>query len=182
MEFAALVQARRSVRTFSDRAVTENLIKTVVEAARLAPSWKNHQGWHFVVVREREKIEELVDGGAVFGNKWLRNAPVLVIACGDPALSGDMNGVSYISVDVSIAMEHLVLAATELGLGTCWVGIFDAGKLKSALDIPGSMSIVALTPLGYPADGMSVRERLSRTAAGSKRRKSIGEILHFDRW
>jgi nitroreductase len=182
MDFSKLALARRSVRTFSSQTVSDNLVKQVVECGRVAPSWKNWQGWHFIVVRDKDKIAEIVDNGGVFGNKWLRNAPALLIACGDPAKSGDMNGVSYITVDVSIALDHIVLAATELGLGTCWVGIFDAAKLKEALGIPGSQRIIALTPLGYPADGMSVRERLSRMAAGSKRRKPIEEILHFEQW
>ena len=182
MDFAKLAQARRSVRTFSDRTVSEALIKQIVDCGRMAPSWKNYQGWNFVVVRDPEKIVEIVDTGGVFGNKWLKNAPVLLVACGDPAKSGDMNDVSYIAVDVTIALDHIVLAATEQGLGTCWVGIFDAAKLKEALGIPGSQRIVALTPLGYPADGMSVRERLSKMAAAGKRRKPIEEILHFDRW
>lgn len=182
MDFTELVQARRSVRTFSDEEVSEKIIRQVIECARLAPSWKNGQCWHFIVIRDREKIAELVSGGMVLGNSWLKKAPVLIVACGDPAKSGERTGISYYTVDVAIAMEHLVMGATELGLGTCWVGVFDEKKLVEALGIPKNIKIVALTPLGYPADNMSVRERLTKTAIGSKRRKPLEEILHKEQW
>ncbi|MFA5866853.1 MAG: nitroreductase family protein [Actinomycetota bacterium] len=182
MDFTELVQARRSVRTFSDKEVSEKIIKQVVECARLAPSWKNQQCWHFIVIRDKERIAELVSDGMVLGNSWLKKAPVLIVACGDPARSGQRGGVPYYAVDVAIAMQHLVLGATELGLGTCWIGVFDEPKLIGALDIPKNMKIVGLTPLGYPADNMSVRERLTKTAVGSKRRKPLAEILHYENW
>jgi nitroreductase len=182
MDFSELVQARRSVRTFSNDEVSEKIIRQVVECARLAPSWKNQQCWHFIVIRDKEKIAEIVSAGMVLGNSWLKKAPVLILACGDPARSGNRGNVPYYAVDVSIAMEHIVMGATELGLGTCWVGVFDEQKLIDALEIPKNMKIVALTPLGYPADNMSVHERLSRTAIGSKRRKALADILHYEKW
>jgi len=182
MDFTELVQARRSIRRFSDEAVTDKLIEKVVECARLAPSWKNWQCWHFIAVRDKDRIAELVESGAVLGNTWLKNSPALMVACGDPEKSGNLNGISYYLVDVAIALEHIVLAATEFGLGTCWVGVFDEPKLRVLLEIPKEVRIVALTPLGYPADKMSVRERLTRTAIGSKRRKPLVEILHREKW
>ncbi len=182
MDFSELVQARRSVRTFSDEEVKDETIDKIIECARLAPSWKNWQCWHFVVIRDKNKIGELVDSGAVLGNTWLKKAPALIIACGDPAKSGDINGIMYFTVDVAIAMQHIILAATEANLGTCWIGVLDEAKLKSLVGLPANIRIVALTPLGYPADGMSVRERLSRFTVGSKRRKPRGEILHYESW
>jgi nitroreductase len=182
MDFTELVQARRSVRTFSGEEVSEKIIRQVVECARLAPSWKNQQCWHFIVIRDKERIAEIVSAGMVLGNSWLKKAPVLLVACGDPLKSGDRGGIPYYLVDVSIALEHIVLGATEMGLGTCWVGIFDEKKLMECLDIPKNLKIVALTPLGYPADNMSVRERLTKAAIGSKRRKPLEEIIHYEKW
>ena len=182
MDFTDLVRARRSVRTFSDKPIDDSVVSEVVECARLAPSWKNWQCWHFIVVRDRAKIEQLVVDGAVMGNKWISKAPALVVACGEPAKSGDMHEIPYYAVDVTIALDHLVLAATERGLGTCWVGIFDAEKLGAILGVPDDVRIVAITPLGYPADGMSVQERLARLSTGDKRRKPLAEIIHFEKW
>ncbi len=182
MDFTELVQARRSVRTFSDKEVSEKIIKQVVECARLAPSWKNQQCWHFIIIQDKERIAELVSGGMVLGNSWLKKAPVLVVACGEPAKSGNRGGVPYYAVDVAIAMDHLILGATELGLGTCWIGVFDESKLMDTLEVPKNMKIVGLTPLGYPADNLSVRERLTKAAISGKRRKPLGEIIHYEKW
>lgn len=182
MDFTELVQARRSVRTFSDEEVSDKIIRHVIECARLAPSWKNQQCWHFIVIRDKEKIAELVSAGMVLGNSWLKKASILIVACGDTTKSGDRHGIPYYAVDVAIAMEHIILGATELGLGTCWIGVFDERKLVETLNIPKNVKIVGLTPLGYPADNMSVRERLTKTAIGSKRRKSMEEILHHEKW
>ncbi len=116
------------------------------------------------------------------GNSWLKKAPVLVVACGEPAKSGNRGGVPYYAVDVAIAMDHLILGATELGLGTCWIGVFDESKLMDTLEVPKNMKIVGLTPLGYPADNLSVRERLTKAAISGKRRKPLGEIIHYEKW
>lgn len=182
MDFTELVQARRSVRTFSGDEVSEKIIKQVVECARLAPSWKNQQCWHFIVIRDKVKIAALVSAGMVLGNSWLKKAPVLIVACGDPANSGNRYGIPYYAVDVAIAMEHIVLGATELGLGTCWIAVFDEKKLVELLEIPKTIKIVALTPLGYPADNMSVEERLIKTPIDRKRRKPLEEVIHHEKW
>lgn len=182
MELFDVIEARRSVRTFSDRDVEPEKIERVLEAARLAPSWKNLQCWSFVVVTDRAAIENLATSGALGGNTWARRAPVLIVACGDPAASGDRYGIPYYAVDVAIALQQLVLAATDLGLGTCWIGVFEEPKVRSALGIPQDQKIVALTPLGYPSERMGAYERAARAVVQSKKRRALSDIVHYERW
>jgi nitroreductase len=115
MEFMDVVAARKSVRGYAEREVEEEKLAKVLEATRLAPSWANRQCCKYVVVKDKAKIEEL--SGSI--NPWLRQAPVVVVACADPADSGSRNGMEYFLVDVGISMQQLVLSATDLGLGTC---------------------------------------------------------------
>ncbi len=181
MQFIELIERRSSVRKFRDKRVPEEALARVLEAARLAPSWANKQCWHFVVVRDPERIEQLAKAAGTV-NRWLKNAPLLVVACGDPSRSGSRDHKPYYLVDVAIAMEHLVLAATEEGLGTCWIGYFDEPSLKSQLGIPASIEVVALTPLGHPAEREGLREKVTKALAGSKRRKPLEEIVHDEHW
>ena len=88
----------------------------------------------------------------------------------------------YFLVDVSIAMEHLVLAAADLGLGTCWIGAFDEKKIKTILSIPDNIRIVALTPIGYPAEKQNFREKMTRKVIKSSKRKPLDEIVHYEKW
>src|SRR5512137_1273528 len=115
MEFTEVIAARKSVRKYSDKPIDNESIMKCFEAARIAPSWANKQCWHFIVIRDREKIEKL----SSTINFWMKDAPAVIVACGDPAKSGFKNGQHYYLVDVAIALEHFVLAATNEGLGTC---------------------------------------------------------------
>jgi nitroreductase len=93
-----------------------------------------------------------------------------------------INDINYFIVDVSIALEHLVLAATDKGLGTCWIAGFDGKKVKEILKIPEHIQVVALTPLGYPAEKKGFVENVTQVVIQSKKRKSIDEIIHNDTW
>ena len=115
-------------------------------------------------------------------NKWVKTAPAMIIACGDPSLSGSHDGMDYYLVDVAIATEHLVLAAANLGLGTCWIGYFDEAKLKEILNIPEKLRIVALIPIGYPAKRKGLKQELTKMVVGAKKRKPLDEIVHYDGW
>ena len=178
MEFMDVVAARKSVRGYADKEVEEEKLTQILEAARMAPSWANRQCWSFIVVKEKAKIEELA-GRLV--NSWLKQAPVVVVACGDPEKSGSHNKMDYYLVDVAISMEHLVLAATDLGLGTCWIGGFNEAKVKQVLGVPDRIKVVALTPIGYPADeGRGIK--LMRKFIGGDKRKPIEKIVHREKW
>ncbi|NIM04757.1 MAG: nitroreductase [Armatimonadetes bacterium] len=165
MDFYALVNARYSIRSYKTEPVPEEIIRRILGAARLAPSAANMQPWHFFVVRDEKTRRGL------FSNErqaWAAAAPVVLVACSYPdkawVRSGD--GKNHSDVDIAIAMEHIVLAATEEGLGTCWICAFDPALVRSALGLPGEMEPVAMTPLGY-----AEAEPLPR------KRKSLDEIV-----
>jgi len=180
MDFMDLVNTRKSVRTYTDRSVEEEKIVTILEAARLAPSAVNCQPWQYIVVKEKVTIEKIADSSKI--NSWLKKAPCVIIACADPNVDHTVNGMDYYLVDLAISMEHLILAATELGLGTCWLASYDEGKVRSILGIPEKMRVVAMTPLGYPAEKESIGGGLRKTLAGSKKRKPMEEMLHREKW
>ena len=167
MEFMEVVRQRRSVRKYRPDPVPQARLDHILEAARLAPSWANGQCWAFVVVTDAKIRHELGQAG----NPWISDAPVIVVACADPKHSGTKEDQQYYLVDVGIAMEHLVLAAADQGLGTCWIGWFDEPRVKRALGIPADLRVVALTPLGYPDEAPEPRPR-----------KTLGEIVRRDRW
>jgi nitroreductase len=180
MEFENVIKTRTSVRDSSQKLVEEEKISYVFECARLAPSWANSQCWNFVVIKNKKTIERISRASII--NRWLKKVPVIIAACGDTRGSGSRNGINYFLVDVSIAMEHLVLAATDKGLGTCWIAGFDEKKVKEILEIPKHIRVVALTPLGYPADKSSFVGKLFKVVTQSKKRKSVGSIVHENKW
>jgi nitroreductase len=178
MNFMDVIAARKSVRGYSDKPVEEEKLSKVLEAARLAPSWANKQCCRYIVVKDKVKIQELAGGL----NGWLKQAPVIMVACADPKDSGDRNSMNYYLVDVGISMQQLVLAATNLELGTCWIGAFDEVKIKEALEIPENIKVVAMTPLGYPADKEGFGSKLRKTMIGGGKRKPLEEIIHQEKW
>jgi len=178
MDFIDVVAARKSVRGYVDKPVEEEKLSKVLEAARLAPSWANKQCCRYVVVKDKAKIQEL--SGSL--NGWLKQAPVIIVACADPKDSGDRNSMNYYLVDVGISMQQLVLAATDLELGTCWIGAFDEAKVKKALGIPENIKVVAMTPIGYPADKEGIGSKLIKTVIGAGKRKPLSDIVHRERW
>jgi len=173
VEVLEAIRKRRSIRRFRSDPVEEEKLLTVLEAARLAPSWKNGQCWRIVVVKDEATRKALAE--CLVPNNPCRQAlgqaPVAIAVCGDPAESEQWEGRDYSLVDAAIAMEHLVLAAQSLGLGTCWVGAMHEQKVREVLGIPGNIRVVALTPLGYPAEDPAPR-----------RRKEMGEIVYYERW
>jgi nitroreductase len=172
MDIEELVRKRRSVRRFDPRPVEEDKISRILECARLAPSARNLQCWHYIVVTGKETIAQVAEAAGAM-NAWLRDAPAVVVGCADPRESTAHNGIEYFTVDLAISMEHLVLAATELGLGTCWMANFDEARVKEALSIPENIRVVALTPLGHPAGGQG---------PSSPRRKAASEFVHREAW
>jgi nitroreductase len=168
MEYQDLIRKRRSIRKYRPDPVADADLKTVLEAARLAPSWANKQCWKYVIVTDQSTREKL----AGESRKWISEAPVIIAACADPAASGRKPDMDYYTLDIGISMEHLVLAATDLGLGTCWIGAFDEKQAKEALGVPEGIRVVAFTPLGYPA------EKKEDVFA----RKPLGDIVFYNRY
>jgi nitroreductase len=167
VELMEVIRRRRSIRAYRPDPVPPAAIEYVLEAARLAPSWANRQCCIFLVVSDPAVKQALAQAG----NEWIAHAPVIIVACADPAKSGIKGDQPYYLLDAGIAMEHLVLAAAEQGLGTCWIGWFDEEKARQALGVPAAVRIVASTPLGYPAEDPEPRERRPRE-----------EMVRYDRW
>lgn len=151
MDLYEAIKTRRSVRSYSDRAIDEAVVQRILDAARLAPSANNTQPWHFVVVRDperRRKLAELCNGQTFIGQ-----APVVIAACGKSYRSKHHWIAEHMAiVDVTIAVDHLTLAARAEGLGTCWIGAFTHDPIHEFLNVPDTHRVMWLTPLGYPAD------------------------------
>jgi nitroreductase len=164
------IRTRRSIRKYVDKPVEKEKLLRILEAARLAPSAVNCQPWDFIVVTEPEVRKKL---GAAYPKEWFINAPVIIVACAHPTKAWTRkDGEEYWKVDVAIAMQNLVLTAWEEGLGTCWIGAFDEQEVKRVLGIPPEVRVVAMTPLGYPAE-----EKGPVTD-----RKPLDEIVHYEHW
>lgn len=182
--FDELALKRRSVRKYKPDPVPPELIMEILDTTRMAPSWNNDQCWRFLVVTDREKIGRLCEGGKRKSgwNKWARNVPVFIAACGKPAESGDLNGMDYYLVDVAIAVDHLTLAAADRDLGTCWIGAMDEDHVREILGVPPEYRIVALTPLGRPFDEAGSGGGDPAPPPAQKKRKPASETVFGEEW
>lgn len=161
MEFMEVIRKRRSIRRYKPDPVPDRILNEILEAARLAPSGGHRQPWHFIVVKDPRTKEKL---GI---SRWAAEAPIVIVGCTDPEVSPRWH-----LVDLSIAFEHIVLAAANFGLGTCWMGKLGFDEIvKEVLDIPKHMKVVAVTPLGYPAE-----------RPGTKVRKALSDIVHYEKF
>ncbi len=152
MDTIETIMNRRSVRKFHPKAIKKEDLETIIEAGRQAPSAANRQPWHFVVVTSADLRRQL--GEACSGQSWLAEAGAIVAGVGKPSVND-----KWYKVDVAIAMQNMILAATALGYGTCWIGAFNQERVKSLLGVPEDMRVVALTPIGIPADKPKARPR-----------------------
>ncbi len=168
MDLFEAIKGRRSIRSFLDRDIDEELLKKVLDAGRLAPSARNLQDWKFVVVRDKDTRLKLAE--AARNQQFIAQAPAVIAACGTSNYVMTCGQPAY-AIDVSIAIDHMTLAAFSLGLGTCWIGAFYEDKVKEILGIPPQIRVVALLPLGYPAEQPPARGR-----------KSLSEIIAYERW
>jgi len=168
MDVFDAIQMRRSVRSYQDRPVAQESLNRVLEAGRLAPSANNLQPWHFVVVTDGRKREELSHGRWA---KFLKECPVVIVGCGDQRASPKWH-----VIDVAIALQQMVIAATAEGLGTCWIGSFDEGVVRSSLGIPDNYKVVAMLAVGYPKEPLDQAARVM----GTKKRKPIADIVSYE--
>jgi nitroreductase len=171
MKVLDVIQKRQSVRKYKEDPIPEKALMRVLEAARLAPSGKNFQPWKFIIVKDKALKEKLAQASA--GQFFMAEAPIIIVGCGFPDNCYAHMGryMKSWSVDVTIALEHLILQAQEEGLGTCWIGSFEEEEVKAILNIPENVKVLALTPLGYPDEIPRFR-----------RRKSLDEIISYDRF
>ncbi|MGA2322556.1 MAG: nitroreductase family protein [Sedimentisphaerales bacterium] len=145
-----VIKKRYSCRTYQDKPIEQDKLDQIFEAARQAPSAKNLQDWRFVVVTGK-KIKQQVTGCTNHQDAFGQAGAIIAACsvCGETMKCGQR----IAPIDVSIALEHIALMATELGLATCWIGSFDAEKVRQVLEIPKDVAIIELMALGYPADG-----------------------------
>ena len=154
-----IIKKRHSVRNYKDIPLEKETILSLIEAARFSPSACNAQPWRFIVVTDKKLLNEIVKrglGGAV-PNQWAVSAPAIIVGCAQLNLlthriGEAVKGIHYHQIDLAIAMEHIVLQSTEMGLGTCWIGWFKEKQIKNILNIPKGWKIIALLTIGYPQD------------------------------
>ncbi len=164
MDVFEAIRTRRSIRKYRPELVPEEKLEMILEAARLAPSAGNRQPWRFVVVQNVDRKKALAE---VANNQaFLKDAAAIVVAVGDPEASA-----RWYEKDTMIALEHMVLAATALGYGTCWIGAFDEDAAKRLLRIPAKMKVVAILPIG-----------VSSEKPAPKPRKELSEIFFKEEW
>ncbi len=172
MDFIQLAKSRYSSRKYKQMGVEDDKLGYVLEAGRVAPSAVNFQPWYFVVVRD----ENLKNVQACYHREWLKTAPACIVICSDHSRSwkrGD--GKDHADIDAAIAADHITLAATSIGLATCWVCNFNKSKLAEVLNLPDNVEPVILLPLGYPDDTSDVERHVSK-------RKALDDIVVYEKF
>ena len=171
ISFLDLARRRFSSRKYLDKSVEEDKLLKVLEAARIAPSAANKQPWIFYVIRDninRKKISE------AYHREWLMSAPVIIVACAEHNNAWvRSDGKDHCDIDLAIAIDHMTLQATDLGLSTCWICNFDTSKCKKILLLPESIEPIAIIPLAYPADYSDPDRHISV-------RKPLSEIVRWE--
>ena len=170
MDFYDLVSKRCRVRSFErNKRIPEKVLNRILNAGRVAPSACNLQPWHFHVVTSPEILEKIYPG---YKRDWIQSAPCLLIVSGDRnnAWVRRQDNYNSIETDLTIVMDHLILAAAGEGLGTCWIAAFDPGIIREALQLEPNIEIFAFTPLGYAAPD---------ALPAPKKRKSLDEITTY---
>jgi len=169
MEILRVIRERRSVRKYKRDPIPDEVLLRVLDAARLSPSGKNLQPWKFIIVKDNSLKDRLAEASRQ--QYFMAKAPVIIVACGLPDECYAHMGRYMKSwpVDVAIAVEHIMLQAQEEGLGTCWIGAFEEEEVKSILNVPANVKVLALTPLGYPDE-----------VPRGRGRKPLDEIISYD--
>jgi nitroreductase len=184
MDLFETIKTRRSIRRFQDKQVEDEKLQNILQAIQQAPSWANMQCWRFIVVKDAETKNKISDYSYVEkvfapmgykanpSQKGLAEAPVVIVACADPTQSGQIREQEYYLTDIGIASQNLMLAARAEGLGTVMVGLYDEDRIRELLNIPDSVRVVGLFPLGYPRDEKKE----------GPPRKPLEEIVFQEKW
>jgi nitroreductase len=171
MDFYELVRERESIRDYDpDRPVDGDTLNRILEAGRLAPSATNAQPWRFLVISSPEMLAKV---RPCYGRSWFSDAPHILVIVGDEdkAWVRKADGYNSIETDLTIAMDHMILAAEYEGVATCWIEAYDPHKLREALNLRENEKVFSITPLGYPRKGFRKK--------GEKKRKELIEIVEM---
>jgi len=169
VEFSELINKRYSVRAYRPDPIQQQDLQQVLEAARLAPTAANRQPFQLIVIKTQGREADL---NRIYDEEWFVEAPLVVCMCALPTDAwARKDGKNYADVDATIAMDHLILAAANLGLGTCWIAAFDPAAAREVLRLPDEVEPVAFTPLGYPADQPK-----------TKKRKDVSQLVRYEGW
>jgi nitroreductase len=169
MDVLETIGARYSVRGYKSDPIDDDTLGRVLEAARSAPSASNRQPFRLIVIHTEGREEELA---RIYGRPWFVDAPLIIAAVAVPGEAWRrMDDKPYDEVDAAIAMDHLILAAASLGLGTCWIAAFDPAAAREVLGLPHDVEPVAFTPLGFPDK-----------ARAATARKPLDELVKYERW
>lgn len=169
MDVSEVIARRYSVRAYKGDPVSEEVLAGVLEAARLAPTAANRQPFRVIVVRTAGRAADL---RRIYGRDWFAQPPLVLCVCAvEDEAWRRMDDKPYGEVDATIAMDHLILAATAAGLGTCWIAAFDPAAAREILSLPDGVEPVAFTPLGYPAD-----------EPRPKKRRPLDELVKYETW
>jgi nitroreductase len=171
MEYTDLIRSRESVRNYDpNRPVSKEILERILNAGRLAPSACNYQPWKFLVISSSDALEKV---RACYSRDWFKDAPHIIVVLGlrNQAWNRSYDGYNSIETDIAIAMTHIILAAENESVGTCWIAAYNPVILKEALNINDNQLIFGITPLGYPKPGfMKVL---------NKKRKPLGDVVEF---
>lgn len=171
MKFIDLAEKRCSIRGFTSEPIPETLLNEILEAGRLAPTAKNLQPFHFVVVRERAVLDDLA---TAYPAPFFHEAPLVIVVCVEPSKGWTREAYdqkNYCEVDAAIATDHMVLAVEDLGLGACWVVAFNPEKVTATLGLPEGVKPLALLPIGFP-----------NAPGREKTRKPLDDLVRYERW
>lgn len=172
METIRAINERRSIRKFRSIDIGENILSILLDAAQMAPSAGNIQGRDYIIVTDKEIKQQLVK--AASNQKFINQAPVIIVFVANIERSSSRyggRGVLYAIQDATSSVNNLMLAAHDLGLGTCWIGAFDEDSVKAILKIPINLKPVAIIPVGYPDETPIAPQRLE-----------LEKLLHWQTW
>jgi nitroreductase len=169
MEFNTLIAERGSIRAYKPDPVEDEKLQALLDAARLAPTAANRQPFRLIVIQTAGREAELRQ---IYNREWFTQAPLIICAVALPDEGWvRFDGESYAAVDVAIVMDHLILAAADQGLGSCWIGAFDPQAAREVLGLPEQVVPIAFTPIGYPAAPPRVKDR-----------KPLEALVKYERW
>lgn len=175
------IKQRRSIRKFQEKPIEQDKLTEILEAARLAPSGNNKQPWFFIVVKDETLKHEVAVGTR--NQLWIASAPVVIVAVADICARSDNYAGMFVDEDTSsfdlkrvirdttIAITQLLLEVDNQGLGACWCGAFTQASIRPVLNIPEDKFVLAVIPVGYPAEEAAARPR-----------KELSSILRYETW